>query len=214
MTTHRQRYGFTLIELMIVVAIIGILAAIAIPNFQRFQARARQAEVSANLKSLFTGLRTQQRRPANPIRASGFSPERGNRYSYHLDDACAGGYEDRSMIDATGSNTDTCIGADTFRFESFPPIFPVVTASGATWNSRATGNGMGTSAGLFGTGENWDFLAYGAGDVDNKPLPERADTWLISSSDGQLSPVCPAGDPTQRVSAGEPFNVLNDVSCD
>ena len=41
---------------MIVVAIIGILAAIAIPSFERFQARARQAEVSANLKSLFTGL--------------------------------------------------------------------------------------------------------------------------------------------------------------
>jgi prepilin-type N-terminal cleavage/methylation domain-containing protein len=214
MTTRRQRYGFTLIELMIVVAIIGILAAIAIPNFQRFQARARQAEVSANLKSLFTGLRTQQRRPANPIRASGFSPERGNRYSYHLDDACAGGHEDRSGIDATGSNTDTCIGADNFKFESFPPFFPVVTVAGATWNARATGNGMGTSSGLFGTAENWDFLAYGAGDVDNKLLPERADTWLISSSDGQLSAVCPAGDPLQRVSAGEPFNVLNDVSCD
>jgi type IV pilus assembly protein PilA len=45
--------GFTLIELMIVVAIIGILAAIAIPNFLRYQAKSRQSEARTNLGAVY-----------------------------------------------------------------------------------------------------------------------------------------------------------------
>ena len=215
MTKTRKHAGFTLIELMIVVAIIGILAAIAIPNFIRFQARARQSEVHGNLKSLFTGLRTQQRMPQATIRATGFAPERGNRYSYHLENSCTA-FEDRTNQVPTVSNTDTCIGPDRFRFgTSFPTTFTstLKPLTAADWGPDApTAMAAKTDAGIYGDDAKWGFLAYGAGDVDNDPL-DGADTWAIGSYDAKLGADCPAASDI-AVAAGEPFNTWNDVNCD
>ena len=82
----RSKKGFTLIELMIVVAIIGILAAIAIPNFLKFQAKSKQSEAKANLGAIFTGEIAYfgEKNAYSSFDAINWSPSGTPRYHYML----------------------------------------------------------------------------------------------------------------------------------
>ena len=89
---NRKSKGFTLIELMIVVAIIGILAAIAIPNFLNMRKKAMSTEAKSNLGDLRT-MEEAYRMEYGTYTASltniDYSQPAGARYTYSVASANA-----------------------------------------------------------------------------------------------------------------------------
>ena len=102
-TMNHKQQGFTLIELMIVVAIIGILAAIAIPAYQDYIARAQVSEAA----SMTSGIKTTM---AEYAQINGVYPGSGTDPT-NADLAVSGEYADAAVGDGDGVITVTFKGA-------------------------------------------------------------------------------------------------------
>ena len=80
-----NRKGFTLIELMIVVVIIGILAALAIPRFMQATTKSKQSEAKQLLKQVYTMDRAFRQETGSyslVLNTIGVEVMAGNRYAY------------------------------------------------------------------------------------------------------------------------------------
>lgn len=145
-TLKLNQKGFSLVELMVVVAIIGILATIGIPQYQKFMSKARQSEAKSHLNAIFQG------------EASHFTEY--NTYTGNVRNIGGGATGQNLRYNAGFENGLACAGASplTPAYTNADNDFYSVTTSGATWFAYVGGQSIGeptantTNCGALGTG--------------------------------------------------------------
>ena len=143
--------GFTLVELMIVVAIIGILSAVAVPNFKRYQAKSKTSEAKIQLAAAYTAEQSFYGDFGiyhNCFQYMGYDPsnEVTNRYF-------AIGISQTAAINGSAYETASNSGLN-----SADCVSNLTSAQGVTWFSAAKGNGSFVASSMLGSGANTAYL--------------------------------------------------------
>ncbi|MFP2907611.1 fimbrial protein [Pyxidicoccus sp. 3LFB2] len=172
---------------------VGVLSAIAIPNFLRFQARAKQAECKQNLKAWYTAqkahsIEANAYEPA--IGKVGFMPERGNRYAYF---AGPGPIESRDQSRAEPTEGAVAVNVDTFKFNTLTPL-----------SLKDLPQDVVDRLGVSGQCPDCNITLACAGNIDQD---EALDVWVISTGPLDLQ-----DEHGEAAVEGVPLNVVNDVT--